>query len=275
MGSKHLDHLGERSCLDLSGEGDRKALVGDVAGDPATVVARWKGGGTDLRGVSDGDATAEESSFDLLSEAERAGSSPSPSAALRAGVLSPDDAGEPRLPVLPGTIGNAALTSAIGVAAIPSHSISSIGCTTRVMSAGPNSEIWDAMMAWSRSIIAEATSAALAGLIGANGWACRISRVPRQQARLAFDRSVQSLLESSLAEQYLIHSSVIWLNALTSHPTSPDIPSTSAPFFVNAFKAPTITFVCSRLVELSELAVVMILYKDLVVINSILWSVLE
>jgi hypothetical protein len=40
MGSKHLDHLGERSCRDLSGEGDRRALVGDVVGEPATVAAR-------------------------------------------------------------------------------------------------------------------------------------------------------------------------------------------------------------------------------------------
>lgn len=141
MGSKHLDHLGERSYRALSGDGDRRALVGDVAGDPATVVARLKGGGTDRRGVSDGDATADESSFALLREAEREASSPSPSVALRAGVLSPDDAGDPRLPVLPGIMGNAALTSAIGVAAIPSQSISSIGCTTREMSAGPNNEI--------------------------------------------------------------------------------------------------------------------------------------
>lgn len=140
-GSKHLDHLGERSCLDLSGDGDRKALVGEVAGDPATVVARLNGGGTERSGVSEGDATAEDSSFALLREAEREGSNPSPRLALRAGVLRPDDAGEPRLPVLPGTIGNAAFISAIGVAAIPSQSISSIGWTTRVISAGPNSEI--------------------------------------------------------------------------------------------------------------------------------------
>lgn len=172
MGSKHLDHLGDRSCLDLSGDGDRRALVGEVAGDPATVAARLKGGGTDRSGVSDGDATAEDTSLALLREAEREASSPSPSDALRAGVLSPDDAGEPRRPVLPGTIGNAALTSAIGVAAIPSQSISSIGWTTRLISAGPKSEIWDPMIAWRRSMMAEATSAALAGLIGANGWGC-------------------------------------------------------------------------------------------------------
>jgi hypothetical protein len=147
MGSKHLDHLGERSCRDLSGDGDLRTLVGDVVGDTATVAARFRGGGTDRSGVKAGDASEEVASLALLREAEREGSKPSPSEALKAGVLSPDEAGEPRRPVLPGTIGNAAFTSAIGVAAIPSQSISSIGCTTRVMSAGPNSEIWEPMMA--------------------------------------------------------------------------------------------------------------------------------
>ena len=124
------------------------------------------------------------------------------------------------------------------------------------------------MISCSKSIIAEATSAAVAGLIGANGCGYNVSiAVERGHT---FERSFQSLACSSLVEQYLIHSSVIWLSALTSHPTRPDIPSTSDPFLVNAFKAPTITFVCSRLVELSELAVVMILYSDLVVINSII-----
>lgn len=141
MGSKHLDHLGERSCRDLSGEGDRRALVGDVVGEPDTVAARWNGGGTVRRGVSDGDATADESSLALFRDVDREASSIRPSDALKAGVLMPDDAGEPRLPVLPGTMGNAALTSAIGVAAIPSQSMSSIGWTTRVMSAGPNRAI--------------------------------------------------------------------------------------------------------------------------------------
>ena len=172
MGSKHLDHLGERSCRDLSGEGDRKALVGDVVGEPITVAARLNGGGTVRSGVSDGDATADDSSLALFRDVDREASSIRPSDALRAGVLIPDDAGEPRLPVLPGTMGNAALISVIGVAAIPSHSMSSMGWTTRVMSAGPNSEIWVPMIACRRSIMAEATSAALAGLIGANGWGC-------------------------------------------------------------------------------------------------------
>lgn len=115
--------------------------MGDVVGDTARVAARWKGGGTDRSGVRAGDASEEVVSFALLSEADREASSPNPRVALKAGVLIPDDAGDPRRPVLPGTIGNAALTSAIGVAAIPSQSISSIGCTTRVMSAGPNNEI--------------------------------------------------------------------------------------------------------------------------------------
>jgi len=147
MGSKHLDHLGERSCRDLSGEGDRRALVGDVAGEPATVAARFSGGGAVRRGVSDGDATADDNSLALFKEVDREASSIRPSDALRAGVLIPDDAGEPLLPVLPGTMGNAALTSAIGVAAIPSQSMSSIGWTTRVISAGPNSEICPPIMA--------------------------------------------------------------------------------------------------------------------------------
>ena len=108
IGSKHLDHLGERSCRDRSGDGDRRALVGDVVGDTATVAARFKGGGTERSGVSAGEAIEEDESLALLSEAERKGSKLSPSDALRAGVLIPDDAVEPRRPVLHGTIGNAA-----------------------------------------------------------------------------------------------------------------------------------------------------------------------
>jgi hypothetical protein len=112
---------------DRSGDGERKALVGDVVGETATVVARFKGGGTVRSGVSVGDTAAASVSFALFREADRVASRPKPKVALRVGVLKPVEAGEPRLPVLPGTMGKAALVSDTGPAAIPSQSISSIG----------------------------------------------------------------------------------------------------------------------------------------------------
>ena len=127
MGSKHLDHLGEMSRPDRSGDGDRNTLVGDVVGETATVAARFKGGGTVRSGVSVGETAEDKVSFALLSEADREASKPSPRAALRAGVLKPEEAGEPRLPVLPGMMGKAAFVSPAGLAAIPSQSISSMG----------------------------------------------------------------------------------------------------------------------------------------------------
>lgn len=151
-----------------SGGGDLIKLVGETEGDPATVVARLSGGGTVRSGVADGDTPADVL-VDRFREADRSGSRPRPRVADTMGVLTPVDAGEPRLAVLPGMTGKLPLRSGRGAAAMPSQIISSMGCVTRTTSTGPKRAMHEAMMLCSKSMIAFATSAAVAGRMGAKG----------------------------------------------------------------------------------------------------------
>lgn len=173
-GTKQCVHRGGATDrLYLSGEGDRNAPEVDAVGEvAATVVALLSGGGTCRLGVTAGDVSVEAENVVFLlrlRDADRTCSNPRPRVGLELGEFKAVDDGEPRRTMLPGIIGRFDLRSGDELAAIPSQAISSIGCTTRTMSADPNNAMLFAMMACRSSIIEDTTSAAVAGLMGAKG----------------------------------------------------------------------------------------------------------